>query len=117
MGGPFHARSAPGGGHRAAGIAAQGRQGRSAGDKAGNRINSRDGGRHQGHGVPSTCDSKGRTETAAAAQRRGKVDIALVCLMRDALLRRCEAAALVWEDLQVMSDGTGRLTVRRSKTD
>ena len=59
----------------------------------------------------------GRTETAAAAQRRGKVDIALVCLMRDALLRRSEAAALVWEDLQVVADGTGRLTVRRSKTD
>ena len=59
----------------------------------------------------------GRTESARAARRRGEVDIALVSLLRDGLLRRSEASALVWEDLQVAEDGSGRLTVRRSKTD
>ena len=34
--------------------------------------------------------------TAAQAERRGNVDIALVYVMRDALLRRSEAAALTW---------------------
>ena len=50
----------------------------------------------------------GRTERASKARRRGEVDIALVSVMRDALLRRSEAAALTW---------SARVTVRRSKTD
>ena len=33
------------------------------------------------------------------------------------MLRRSEAESLVWGDLAVESDGTGRLTVTRSKTD
>ena len=37
--------------------------------------------------------------------------------MRDALLRRSEAAALTWRDLETAEDGSGRLAVRRSKTD
>ena len=37
--------------------------------------------------------------------------------MSDAGLRRSEAAALVWENLEVWEDGFGRLTVRRSKSD
>ena len=45
------------------------------------------------------------------------MEIALVSVMRDALLRRSEASALVWNDVERMADGTGRLTVRRSKTD
>ena len=32
-------------------------------------------------------------------------------------LRVSEAAALTWDDLEEMEDGTGRLTIRRSKTD
>ena len=40
-----------------------------------------------------------------------------MCLIRDALLRRSEVTALLWEGLQVEGDGTGRLTGRRSKTD
>ena len=60
----------------------------------------------------------GRTESAAQAERRGNVDIALVFLMRDALLRRSEAAALTWADVELdSSDGAGRITIRRSKTD
>ena len=59
----------------------------------------------------------GRMESESTAERRGLVDIALVSIMRDALLRRSEASTLVWNDVERMADGTGRLTVRRSKTD
>ena len=59
----------------------------------------------------------GRTESAKAAERRGQVDIALCSLMRDALLRRSETVALRWQDVEFRSDGTGRVTIRRSKTD
>ena len=59
----------------------------------------------------------GRTETAEFARRRGLVDIAMVSLMRDALLRIGEAAELTWADLEYEPDGSGRLIVRRSKTD
>ena len=41
----------------------------------------------------------------------------MISLMRDALLRVSEAAALRWEDLTAEEDGTGRLIIRRSKTD
>lgn len=56
-------------------------------------------------------------ESPAKAEKRGRIDIALAAVMRDALLRRAEAVALTWEDLQAWPDGSGRLTVRRSKTD
>ena len=44
-------------------------------------------------------------------------DIAMVQVMRDALLRRSEAAGLVWADISRASDGSGRLVIRHSKTD
>lgn len=44
-------------------------------------------------------------------------DIALVQVMRDGLLRRSEAAALVWGDVSRATDGSGRLVIRHSKTD
>ena len=47
----------------------------------------------------------------------GEVDIAIAATMRDAMLRRSEAAALAWSDIELRPDGSGRLTVRRSKTD
>ena len=59
----------------------------------------------------------GRMESESTAERRGLVDIALVSVMRDGLLRRSEASDLLWSDVERMADGTGRLTVRRSKTD
>ena len=58
-----------------------------------------------------------RQERPDEAQRRGLVDIALAGLLSDAGLRRSEAAALTWADLERAPDGSGRLTVRRSKTD
>lgn len=59
----------------------------------------------------------GRTESEEMAKRRGLVDIALASVMRDALLRRSEAAGLRWPDVKFMSDGTARITIRHSKTD
>ena len=59
----------------------------------------------------------GSLETAHTAEARGQIDIALISLMRDGMLRRSEAANLPWGDLIEEGDGTGRLTVARSKTD
>ena len=44
-------------------------------------------------------------------------NLALCWVMRDALLRRSEAAALRWADVERDRDGSGRLLIRRSKTD
>ncbi len=41
----------------------------------------------------------------------------MISLMRDAMLRVSEAASLRWDDLTTELDGTGRLVLRRSKTD
>ena len=56
-------------------------------------------------------------ETPEQAAERGKVDVALVAVLSDAGLRRSEAAALTWGDVQRWDDGSGRITVIRSKTD
>lgn len=58
----------------------------------------------------------GRTESAAGARRRGDVDIAIASVMRDAMLRRSEAAALRWEKVTFQRDGSARVTVLSSKT-
>ena len=47
----------------------------------------------------------------------GLRDAALMSVMSDALLRVSEAASLQVSDIGYESDGTGRLTIRRSKTD
>jgi len=59
----------------------------------------------------------GRTESQQSAEKRGRVDIAICSVMRDAMLRRSEAAELRWSDVEFREDGTARVTVRRSKTD
>ena len=59
----------------------------------------------------------GRTESKESAEKRGAVDIAICAVMRDAMLRRSEAAALRWADIELREDGTARVTVRRSKGD
>ena len=56
-------------------------------------------------------------ETPAQAAERAKFDLALVAVLSDAGLRRSEAAALTWGDVQRWEDGSGRITVIRSKTD
>ena len=59
----------------------------------------------------------GRPESRETAWRRGSVDMAIISLMRDAMLRVSEAAALTWADVVAEPDGSGRLLIRRSKTD
>lgn len=59
----------------------------------------------------------GIMETEAYARRRGRLDIALIGLMRDCLLRRSESAAVRWTHISADIDGTGRLYIGTSKTD
>lgn len=54
---------------------------------------------------------------ATAKGTRGRQNVALVSVMRDALLRRSEAVSIRWADISFEEDGTGRVTIRRSKTD
>ena len=56
-------------------------------------------------------------ETPGQAEERGRLDLALVAVLSDAGLRRSEAASLTWGDVQRWDDGSGRITVVRSKTD
>ena len=56
-------------------------------------------------------------EMPAQAAQRGKFDVALVAVLSDGGLRRSEAAALTWDDVQYWDDGSGRITVVRSKID
>ena len=48
---------------------------------------------------------------------RDRRDVAMLAIARDALLRRSELVALDVADLEVATDGTGTVLVRRSKTD
>ena len=66
---------------------------------------------------PRTGRQSGRTESGARALERGRADIALCALLFYAGLRRSEAAALAWGDVEASADGGGLLWVRRSKTD
>ena len=56
-------------------------------------------------------------ETAEQAAERARFDLALVAALSDGGLRRSEAVALTWGDVQRWDDGSGRITVIRSKTD
>ena len=56
-------------------------------------------------------------ETVEQAEERARFDVALVAILSDAGLRRSEASSLTWGDVQRWDDGSGRITVIRSKTD
>ena len=56
-------------------------------------------------------------ESAERASWRAQVDLALLATLRDGLLRRSEAAALTWSDVEFRDDGAALVTLRRSKTD
>ena len=54
-----------------------------------------------------------RAESAERASWRGRVDVALLSVLRDGLLRRSEAAALTWADVDLRDDGAALLQVGR----
>ena len=56
-------------------------------------------------------------ERPSNARHRGRTDIALISVMRDALLRRSEAAEVRWKHIATEPEGSGRLTIPWSKTD
>ena len=56
-------------------------------------------------------------EKPEQAAQREKFDVALVAVLSDGGLRRSETVVLTWNDLQRWDDGSGRITVVRSKTD
>ena len=56
-------------------------------------------------------------ETPAQAADRARFDLALVAVLSNGGLRRSEASSLTWGDVQRWDDGSGRITVIRSKTD
>ena len=58
-----------------------------------------------------------RMEAKETALARGLLDIAICGVIRDGMLRRSEAEELRWNDLEILKDGTGRITIRFSKTD
>ena len=61
--------------------------------------------------------TKAATPADVRAAHRNQVDLALILVMRDGLLRRSEAAALLWSDFEKSSDGSGRIWIRRAKGD
>ena len=54
-----------------------------------------------------------RQESAERAARRAQVDLALLATLRDGLLRRSEAAALTWGDVEFRNDGAALVLQRR----
>lgn len=60
---------------------------------------------------------RGVPEAPDYATARGQVDIALCSLLSDVGLRRSEAAALTWGDVEIVADGSGLVRIVRSKTD
>ena len=58
----------------------------------------------------------GLTESLEYAQRRGRWDIALVMFMRYAGTRISETVGVTWQDLDIQEDGSGRVTLRLTKT-
>ena len=57
----------------------------------------------------------GSMESAAGAQTRGAIDLAIVGTMADGGLRRSEAAALTWDDIEFWPDGTAPITIQKGK--
>ena len=57
----------------------------------------------------------GRMESPETAHKRAALDLAIIGVLADGGLRRSEAAALTWSDVELWDDGTGRLTVQKGK--
>ena len=57
----------------------------------------------------------GRMESAETAHFRAALDLAIIGVLADGGMRRSEAAALSWGDVEFWEDGTGRLTIQKGK--
>ena len=85
---------------------------------AGIRREGKDRGRGQVAGLQwSAADTAAAIASNGGQSLAGLRDAALIAVMSDCLLRVSEAVALQVKDLQTETNGTGRLTVRSSKTD
>ena len=60
---------------------------------------------------------RGALNGTVETDTRAAVTMALVSVLSDGGLRRSEAAALAWDDVATEADGSGRVTIRHSKTD
>ena len=58
-----------------------------------------------------------KQESAERASWRGRVDLALLSVLRNGLLRRSDAHLLTWADVDFRNNGNALLQLRRSKTD
>ena len=57
----------------------------------------------------------GRMESVETAQRRAALDMAIIGTLAGGGLRRSEAAALTWGEVELWPDGTARITVQKGK--
>ena len=74
--------------------------------------------RRQGHRQHRRPLGDGKKqESAERASWRGRVDLALLSVLRDGLLRRSEAHLLTWAEVEFRNNGTALLQLHRSKTD
>ena len=54
-------------------------------------------------------------ESPEIARRRATLDLAVIGVLADGGLRRSEASALTWRDVELWPDGTGRITLQKGK--
>ena len=54
-------------------------------------------------------------ESPETARRRAALDLVIIGGLADGGLRRSEAAALTWSDVELWPDGTDRLTIQKGK--
>ena len=64
-----------------------------------------------------TSGASPRQESPDAAERRGRMDIAMISLLRASLLGGPDLADVRWGDIECLPDGSGRITIRGRKTD
>ena len=67
--------------------------------------------------IKATAHQPRHGERPHHTRLRGDVDVALAATMRDAMLRRSEAARALWKHITESPDGTGTLFIPKSKTD
>ena len=85
--------------------------------RAAKQAKPRSGGRKSHSADQAPLGDGKKQESAERAPFRARMDLALLSVLRDGLLRRTEGAALTWGDVELRDDGTSPTNVRRSKTD